>query len=55
MLNVIATKCINGSVQISKPNGDKWILFDKYDSYKPDYRFKFIMLNCYKYKIIWVK
>lgn len=61
MLYVIARKLNNGSVQIYKPDSaplkpaQLWLTIDKYNSSKPDYRHKYITLNCYRYPIMWHK
>lgn len=61
MLYVIARKLNNGSVQIYKPDSAPlkpaklWLTIDKYNSSKPDYRHKYITLNCYRYPIMWDK
>ena len=51
----------DGSVEILKPRNDgqfpanHWLYIDKHHSAKPDYRNKYITLNCYKYAIFWDK
>ncbi len=57
-LYVIGRKCRDGTVEIHKPNeygtpASHWVTFDKYHSSKPDYRNKYIMLNCYRYHLMW--
>ena len=59
-LYVFAEKNQDGSVEIRKPQefgkpAIKWLTIDKFHSYKPDYRNRYINLNCYKYAIFWVK
>ena len=58
---VIARKEKGGSVAIYKPS-DKpltpasfFCRFDKHNSNKPDYRNKWVVLNCYRYAIMWNK
>ena len=59
MLYVIARKNKSGGVDITMPSdtpmtpGVHFCSFDKYRSDKPDYRHKWIMLNCYRYAIMW--
>jgi hypothetical protein len=61
MLYVFARKCKGGAVEILRPSSEPmkpaehWLFIDKYSSHKPDYRYKKIILNCYKYSIFWVK
>jgi hypothetical protein len=61
MLYVFARKCKCGAVEILRPSSEPmkpaehWLFIDKYSSHKPDYRYKKIILNCYKYSIFWVK
>lgn len=60
-LYVIARKNKDGSVDIFKPGHapnepmSLWVSFDKYRASRPDYRNKYIMLNCYTYNIMWDK
>ena len=61
MLYVIARKLNNGSVEIYRPDINPlkpallWLTIDKYNSSKPDYRHKYINLNCVRYHIMWDK
>ena len=60
-LYVMARKTKRGAVEIYKPNTEPmkpallWVTFDKYRSDKPDYRNKYVTLNCYRYPIMWDK
>jgi len=53
LLTVTAVKNIDGSVSIYRENGDLFVMFDKYHPGKPDRRFKYISLNCYKWALNW--
>lgn len=58
-LYVIARKNKAGGVDIYKPPekpgevAELWVSFDRFRSDKPDYRHKTIILNCYRYPIMW--
>lgn len=51
---VVARKTKNGNVEITFPNG-MLVWFDCGNSNKPDYRNKFVTINCFKYSIAWDK
>jgi len=59
LLTVIARKQSDGTVQIFKPSKEAgqpatfWCFFDKFNSNKPDYRNKQIVLNCWTWAIHW--
>lgn len=61
MLYVIARKTKGGGVEILRPSDTfgeparHWLFIDKFNSARPDYRHKYITLNCYKYPILWDK
>ena len=61
MSYVIARKLSNGAVEIYRPDITPlkptllWLTIDKYHSSRPDYRHKYITLNCYRYHIMWDK
>lgn len=60
LLYVFAKKNKDGSVDILKPQeygkpALYWVTIDKLNSSKPDYRNRYITLNCYKYPIFWVR
>ena len=61
MLYVIARKLNNGSVEIYRPDTNPlkpallWLTIDKHHSSRPDYRHKYINLNCARYRIMWDK
>lgn len=58
-LYVIARKTKGGAVEIYKPQDSGparlWVTFDQYRSDKPDYRHRYVTLNCYRYPIMWNK
>ena len=60
-LFIYAEKLRNGSVNIYKHTGifgkpaTFWLNIDEHSSIKPDYRHKYITLNCYKYAIFWIR
>lgn len=60
-LYVYARKCRDGSVDILKPNPKPlkpaihWLNIKRDNSERPDYRNKYITLNCYRYPIFWCK
>lgn len=59
MLYVIAQKLKDGSVKILKPSdkpltpATEWCRFAKDHSNKPDYRNKWVTINCFRYAIMW--
>lgn len=53
MLTIIARKHLDGSVIILNNDETVKAVFPWWHKSKPDYRFKYLMLNCYKYKIDW--
>ena len=61
MLYVFARKNKAGGVDITMPSdkplstASHFCTFDKFRSDKPDYRNKWITLNCYRYAIMWDK
>ena len=55
LINVIARKCKDGTVEIFKENGDAFCKFPSHYSNKPDYRFKTIILDCFSWNLVWIK
>lgn len=55
MLTVNCSKLPSGGVIVHKQNGELLALFPKFLSNKPDYHNKSVMINCNRYKIIWIK
>ena len=61
MLYVYARKCRDGDVEILMPSdkpltpANHWLYIKKGHSSCPDYRNKYITLNCYRYPIFWCK
>ncbi len=53
ILEVRAHKRENGDVVINRSNGELFCVFDWWRSDKPTRRNKWIMLNCYKWRLIW--
>ena len=56
-LYVICRKTKSGAVEVYKPGDDGksaylWCTYDKHAT-KPDYRNKYVILNCYRYSIMW--
>ena len=54
LMYVVARKAKNGSVEITFPDG-RLVWFDRDNSSKPDYRNKFVTINCHAYGIMWDK
>lgn len=52
-LSVKAKKNPDGSVDIFNTEGNLYCRFDKHHSNKPDYRNKYVTINCYRYLICW--
>jgi hypothetical protein len=58
-LYVIAKKTKRGDVEIYMPSckpltpAALFCTFDKFQAAKPDYRNKYVILNCYRYNIMW--
>jgi hypothetical protein len=56
MLQINLKKMPDGSVVATRSDTNDFVVrWDVQYSGKPDYRYKYVMLNCYKYKINWVK
>jgi len=43
------------SVSVFHEDGRLFCIFDKHNINKPDYRYKHIVLNCFKYRVNWIK
>lgn len=54
MFHVTARKLFCGDVEITFSDGTR-AYFDKYNSSKPDYRHKTVVINCLRYEIAWDK
>jgi len=54
MLTITLQKHKNGSILAFK-NGVCCATWSSFLSKKPDYRYKYVTLNCYRYKIQWNK
>ena len=52
LITLIAIKTKTGTVDIFK-NGKLFTTFPSWHSGKPDCRYKYITLNCYRYRIEW--
>lgn len=56
MRNLLTVQCVkqsNGNVNVYK-DGKLYAWFDRYNSAKPTYRNKYVMLNCHRWCIDWV-
>ena len=54
MLTITLQKQINGAVLAFK-GSDCVACWSSFHSNKPDYRYKHVILNCYRYKVDWDK
>ena len=54
MLTLYAKKKDNGNVILQDANGNLKCEFSKYHSSKPDKRYKYVMYNCFRYKLEWL-
>lgn len=55
ILTLYAKKRPDGCVEIRNSNGSLKAFYDKFHSQKPDYRNKYIIINCYKWALVWSK
>jgi hypothetical protein len=55
LIMLYAKKAENGAVDIFKsPNGELYATFPSWHSGKPDKRFKYLTLNCYRWRLEWI-
>ena len=54
LLAVLCKKHDDGSVTVYRDTGEVFCVIDRYNSSKPDRRFKYMTLNCYHWRIRWV-
>lgn len=55
LINVLARKCTDGTVEVFHENGEPFCKYGNHLSSKPDYRHKRINLNCYTWNLVWIK
>lgn len=55
LITVNGRKNKDGSVTITKENGEHFVTFANYLSNRPDYRNKVVTINCWPWRINWIK
>ena len=55
LIRMNAQKQADGSVVITRENGSHVGTYPHWHSSKPDYRFKQIKMNCFKWSLNWIK
>jgi len=55
MLEVYGKKNPDGSVTITRLNGKTFVKYAPWHTDKPDYRNKRVHLNCYNWRLVWIK
>jgi len=54
LLTLKAQKQQNGDVHLFNQSGQRVACYDRFRSNKPDRRYKFVMHNCFRYKLEWI-
>ena len=54
LLTVFCKKQDDGSVTVYRDTGEVFCVIDRYNNSKPDRRFKYMTLNCYRWRIRWI-
>ena len=54
MKTIKAIKYKSGAVVAIMPDGQK-VFWPPYSTGKPDYRFRMVTVNCYRYRLEWVR
>ena len=55
LIPVYGKKNPDGSVTITRVNGEPFVKYAPLDANKPDYRSKYVHLNCHKWRLVWIK
>ena len=55
LITLTATKLPNGAVRITNPDGAVKLTIPADHSSKPDRRYKYITLNCYRWRLEWAQ